>query len=103
LRELFVWYQVRDDRAAAALASVRALQRSLMAAWPGLQARILIRREVAGMQTWMETYARDAGSATDGKGIDGELEAAIEAAAGRLGDAIAGARHAEAFDVVALP
>ena len=97
MRELFVWYRVRAERVDAAFESVRAMQRSLMAAWPGLQARLLTRADAAGVPTWMETYARATGPGS-GDGIDRALEVAIESAARRLDALIEGERHSEAFD-----
>jgi Domain of unknown function (DUF4936) len=97
VRELFVWYRVRDERADEARAAVRAMQRSLAAAWPGLQARLLTRVGDVGVQTWMETYSRAAALADDDDGVGSIVEAAIEAAARSLADMIDGARHAEAF------
>ena len=98
-RELFVWYRVRRERAHSARAAVVAMQRSLAAARPGLQARLLVRDE-GETATWMETYSRLASSVTDGGGIDAETEAAIAAAARPIAALIEGARHVEAFDVV---
>lgn len=99
-RELFVWYRVRREGADSARAAVVAMQRSLAVAWPGLQARLLVRDE-GETATWMETYSRPASSVTGGGGIDAETEAAIAAAAHPLAALIEGARHVEAFDVVA--
>jgi hypothetical protein len=96
-RELFVWYRVRDERKDEALASVRAMQRSLVAASPGLRARLLTRIGVGGAQTWLETYAH-AGDAESGAGIDDAMANAIEAAARSLAVLIDGERHSEAFD-----
>jgi Domain of unknown function (DUF4936) len=97
VRELFVWYRVRDERANEAHAAVRALQGSLAAAWPGLRARLLTRTGSAGVQTWMETYSHAADARADDTGIDSAIEAAIEAAAHPLAAVIEGERHAEAF------
>jgi Domain of unknown function (DUF4936) len=95
-RELFVWYRVREGQRSEALAAVRAMQRSLVAEWPGLQARLLTRAGTNSAATWMETYARaGAGSST---GIDGAVTSAIEAAAQSLATLIDGDRHSEAFE-----
>ena len=97
VRELFVWYRVDARHADAARAAVAAMQRSLIATRPGLQARLLVRAD-AGRQTWMETYAGP-GEATQGEaGIDGTLEIAIAAAALPLLPLIDGERHVEAFE-----
>jgi hypothetical protein len=93
VRELFVWYRVRDDRVAEAGAAVRAMQAALAARWPGLQARLLIRDDVGGGQTWMETYSRDA------DGIDAALEQAIATASHSVAALLDGTRHVEAFTV----
>lgn len=97
VRELFVWYRVRDEHAGAARAAVESMQRSLVETCPGLQARLLVRRD-AGVQTWMETYARPPRTASDGAGIDAASEAAIAAAALPLREWIEGERHVEAFE-----
>jgi len=97
VRELFVWYRVADERAAATRKAVEAMQRSLVATCPGLEARLLVRRD-NGVQTWMETYACPKRSASGGAGVDGAIEAAIAAAALPLGAWIEGERHVEAFD-----
>ncbi|MDQ6639356.1 MAG: DUF4936 family protein [Pseudomonadota bacterium] len=97
-RELFVWYRVRRGCMAEARAAVAAMQRSLAAAWPGLQARLLIRDD-GDSPTWLETYAHGASGATEDGGIDAGIEAAIAAAADPLAALIDGARRVEAFDV----
>jgi len=97
VRELFVWYRVRDEHAGAARAAVESLQRSLVETCPGLQARLLVRRG-AGVQTWMETYARPPRTARDDAGIDAAIEATIAVAALQLRDWIEGERHVEAFE-----
>ena len=99
-RELFVWYRVRKDRADAARAAALAMQRSLCAERPGLQARLLVRDD-GETSTWMETYSLPTRSAGDDPGIDGAIEAAIAAAAEPLEGLIDGPRHVEAFAVVA--
>jgi hypothetical protein len=97
-RELFVWYRVRKDRADAARAAALAMQRSLCAERPGLQARLLVRDD-GETSTWMETYSLPSPPA--GSGVDVAIEAAIAAAALRLEGLIDGPRHVEAFAVVA--
>ena len=94
-RELFVWYRVRREHADEARAAVVALQRSLRDRWPGLQARLLARDD-GETSTWMETYALP-----EAAGLDGAIDAAIAAAALPLAGLIDGARHVEAFAVVA--
>jgi hypothetical protein len=102
VRELFVWYRVRDDRIAEALAGVRAMQDSLARAWPGLRSRLLTRADGSGVETWMEAYSVDAVAAPIGHvGIDADIERAIEAAALPLAALLDSVRHAEAFATIA--
>ena len=93
MRELFVYYRIRDADAAAARGAVAAMQDTLRSSRPGLHARLLIRREDRG-QTWMETYSTSAASS----GIDAAFEALIEVHARDLASFIDGTRHVEAFD-----
>jgi len=99
-RELFVWYRVRRERADATRAAVVVAQSRLRSEWPGLKARLLVRDD-GETSTWMETYSRPARGAVDASGIDAAIEAAIAAAALPLDRLVDGARHVEAFDVVA--
>jgi hypothetical protein len=99
-RELFVWYRVRRERSDEARAAVGTVQGSLVATWPGLQARLLVRDE-GETATWMETYSRSDSRGADSRGIDAQVEAAIAEASRPLVALIAGTRHVEAFDVVA--
>lgn len=103
MRELFVWYRVGDDRVAEARAAVRAMQETLAASWPGLQARLLIRDDAGGGQTWMETYARNADAASESDGIDDAIEDAIATAALMLAAFLDGTRHVEAFTISRSP
>lgn len=98
MRELFVWYRVRDHDAPAARDTALAMQRSLVARCPGLEARLLIRDVGGGVQTWMETYARSASAANDG--VDAATEALIDSASAALQDLTCGTRHVEAFEPV---
>ena len=98
-RELFVWYRVRRERTDEARTAVLAAQRSLRGAWPGLQARLLVRDD-GEASTWMETYSLPT-TTGGGGGIDPAIEAAIAAAARPLQGLIDGARHIEAFAPVA--
>jgi len=92
MRELFVYYRVRELDAVSARATVLGMQADL--SHPQLHARLLTRSEPdIGTQTWMETYALAAGP-----GIDADLQALIEASALPLARLIDGARHVEAFD-----
>jgi len=98
VRELFVWYRVRDDHVAEARAAVSAMQDGLASRWPGLQPRLLTRDDAGGGQTWMEAYACD-GSASEPGGIDAAIEGAIATAASSLAALLDGPRHVEAFTV----
>jgi hypothetical protein len=99
-RELFVWYRVDADRAERARAAVEAMQRSLEARFPGLHARLLIRDDEPGPQTWMETYALHEGAATSSAGIDAAMQASIEIAAAPIRPWLGSDRHGEGFEVV---
>lgn len=92
-RELFVYYRVPAASVGTARRSVVAAQAVLRATYPGLQARLLRRRDDQP-ETWMETYALP--DAPDG--IDAALQAAIEVAAAPLLALIEGPRRIEAFD-----
>ena len=98
MRELFIYYRVRDADAGAARNAVMAMHDALRLFHAGLRARLLIRREDK-VQTWMETYSTAAGS----PGIDAGFEALIEAHARDLAPFIDGARQVEAFDADAPP
>ena len=98
MRELFIYYRVRDADARAARKAVMAMDDALRSSHAGLHARLLIRHEDK-VQTWMETYSTAAGS----PGIDVDLEALIEAQVKYLAPFIDGARHVEAFDADAPP
>ena len=97
-REVFVYYRVAAASARGARAAVEALQAALRDAHPGLEARLLRRRDdgrADGAETWMETYARPASPG----GVDAALQRAIEdAAAPALATWVDGARHGEAFE-----
>ncbi len=99
-RELFVWYRVATDRAEHVRAEVEAMQRALEARSPGLRARLLIRDDGTGPQTWMETYASHEPAAIAEKGIDDTMQARIESAATQIRQWLDGDRHVESFEVV---
>jgi hypothetical protein len=87
--DLYVYYKVRDDDAAALAPRIRALQAQLAAGHavaPQLKRRPDGRD---GLQTWMEVYP-----AIDDAGM-GALDAAVAAAG--LDGLIAGPRRAEVF------
>jgi hypothetical protein len=95
MRELFVYYRVRDADAAAAREAVAAMHAELRRSWPGLRARLMTRQGVdGGKQTWMETYSLADGA----RGIDAGVESVIEARAANLARFIDGSRHVEAFE-----
>jgi len=94
MRELYIYYRVRDAHAAAARRAVEAMHDRLREAHPGLIARLLTRAGGdSAPQTWMETYALP-GSAD---GVGTEVEALIEAQAASWSHLVAGSRHVEAF------
>ena len=94
MRELFVWYRVAAPHVEAARLMVVAMQRQLAADFPGLQARLLCRAgDGSSAATWMETYACRGRPS----GVDGAIEAAIEAQALPIAALLDGGRHCEAF------
>ncbi len=91
-RELFVYWHVAEQQAAAAENAARQLQRSLCQAQPALVAR-LYRRAVGERSTLMETYA------LPDSGVDEALQQHIEAAAAQtLAPWCADGRHVEVFE-----
>jgi len=94
MRELYVYYRVREAEAAAAQRDIESLQAELRAGHVGLDARLLRRPDASnGLQTWMEIYARP----TDPLGVDEKLQAEIEARAVNRGKHLEGPRHVEVF------
>ena len=90
-RELFVYWHVSGDSAAAE-AATREMQRLLVAADPALVAR-LYRKVGDGRCTLMESYA------LPGRGIDAALQRHIEeAAAAALSPWCGDGRHVEVFE-----
>lgn len=95
MRELFIYYRVRDTDVAEAREAVGAMQRELRRSRPGLQARLMTRQGGdGGTQTWMETYSL----VDDAGGIDAGVESVIETHAMSLARFIDGSRHVEAFE-----
>ena len=91
MRELFIYYRVRLDRAAAVQAAVQRLHAQLRYDNPQLSARLLRRPdEENGLQTWMEIYTAELG-------ITDDIQARIEAGAHALLPLIDGPRHIEVF------
>ncbi|MBA5638706.1 DUF4936 family protein [Duganella sp. LX20W] len=89
MRDLYIYYQVREADAPALLPRVSAMQAAL-AREHGVAGQIKRRPEAAqGLQTWMEVYP------ATGEGFGAALAAAVEQAA--LPALIAGARHVEVF------
>ncbi len=91
MRELFVYYRVREADAARALEAVRAMQLELRSRHPTLVACLLKRPHgAAEVQTWMETYS----------GVDDDvaLRAAVQAAALGWAHLVDGPRHVEEFE-----
>jgi hypothetical protein len=96
MRELYVYYRVRRDAAAAAESLVHALQRALADDMPGLRARLLTRSDEAdGSPTWMEVYCTD--PLRQPEGVTHGWQDRIEARFTALLPLLDGARHVEAF------
>ena len=94
MRELFVYYRVREVDAAAARAAVLAMHEGLRVSQPGLIVRVLTRSGTGeGPQTWMETYSLP----NQARGISPDLEALIESQAATWAHLVEGPRHVEAF------
>jgi hypothetical protein len=93
--ELYVYYRLLPDQAAAAVLEIQQLQQSLRLQLPGLQTQCLARVEMAQQsQTWMEIYRHP-------EGLCDAAQALIEAAGQGWPKARMGPRHTEVFD--ALP
>jgi hypothetical protein len=92
MRELFVYYRVREDATTSARRAVDAVHEALRRRYPSLVARLLTRRDDAGVTTWMETYALPPA------GIDAAIESTIVDMALCLSPFIDGPRHVEVFD-----
>jgi hypothetical protein len=89
MNDLYIYYQVRDEHAAALALRVRAMQ-EVLSAERGVVGQLKRRPEAKdGLQTWMEIYP-----ATPA-GFDAALNVAVQDAA--LSELIAGARHSEIF------
>ena len=96
MRELYIYYRIREGTEERARIAVRMMQDELRAAHPGLVARLLTRGAANGAATWMEAYALGReGSAT---GVDARIEGAIAEGALVLAPFIDGSRHVEAFE-----
>ena len=96
MRELYVYYRVKEPDAVAAEAEARQFQATLRAQTPGLLTRLLRRPVVSdGLSTWMEVYAMDA--AVEPDGVSASLQADIEREAARLLTRNEGPRHVEVF------
>ena len=55
MRELYVYYRIRDDVATRAREALTTMHCELRAAYSGLVTRVLTRRDETGAATWMET------------------------------------------------
>lgn len=98
MRELFIYYRVREADRELAKTAVLAFQARLRDCFPQLATRLLYRPETTdGQLTWMETYATD--PRQDPAGVSPDLQAAIEDFATVLTPLLKGARHAEVFTV----
>lgn len=89
MKDLYIYYQVREEHAQTLEARVRAMQAKLAAA-SGVAPQLKRRPEAQdGMQTWMEIYP------VVGEGFTDLLAAAADEAG--LLALTAGARHLEVF------
>lgn len=88
MTDLYVYYKVHTEQAAALLPRVRAMQAGLSAAH-GVSGRLKRRPDTReGMQTWMEVYPD----------VAGEFETILSLAAQDAGlAALAGTRQTEVF------
>lgn len=93
--ELYIYYRAPEAHASTVAEAVQRMQRELIAAHPGLTARLLRRPELtADQHTWMETYALPEGGDAE---VVRALAAAIDRAAEVLQPLLAGPRHTEHF------
>lgn len=96
MRALFIYWKVRPDRLAGALAAARALQAELTQSAPALVAKMFQRADAVGdAATVMETYA-----------LPGGLDAAllltiIDRSQAALAPWSIAGRHVEQFDLLA--
>ena len=91
MRSLFIYYRLASADAPSLRREVEAMQETLRARHPGLQAGLWRRpQEKDGMQTWMETYTHPAG-------VSAAIEADIAAAALPWSPRLQGPRHVEVF------
>ena len=89
MNDLYIYYQVRDEDAAALSSRVRVMQARLYADC-GVAGQLKRRPEAKdGLQTWMEIYPATNAS------FDAALLAAVQEAA--LAELTAGRRHTEIF------
>lgn len=89
MKDLYIYYQVKEEHAQALEARVRSLQAKL-AAGSGVSPQLKRRPESRdGLQTWMEIYP------VVGEGFAEQLAAAADAAG--LLSLTAGGRHVETF------
>jgi hypothetical protein len=87
--DLYIYYQVREQHAAALMPRVRAMQATL-AERHGVAGQLKRRPEATdGLQTWREIYP------ATGAGFEAALDAAVRDAA--LPELIEGPRHTEVF------
>ncbi|MET0855143.1 MAG: DUF4936 family protein [Telluria sp.] len=89
MHDLYIYYKVRDEHAAALALRVRAMQQ-VLAAERGVAGQLKRRLDAnGGLQTWMEIYSAAPA------GFDAALDVAVQDAV--LAELIAGDRHTEIF------
>jgi Domain of unknown function (DUF4936) len=92
-RSVFVYYRVAPEHAEATREGVQRLFRTLMASFPGLQARVMCKAPDpgrAGEATWMEVYEHP-------QGVPADLLAHMDEQARTLLSHQTGLRHVEVF------
>lgn len=89
--ELYVYYRVPAEHAAAAAHEVLTAQQGLLRQLPTLEAHLLRKADdVAGSVTWMEIYRRP-------EGLDASLLARLATALADVPSGRTGPRHEERF------
>lgn len=95
---LFIYFKLARAQAATALQALQSMQAGLVAAHPGLRARLLARTDQPGSEdlTWMEIYELPLGPSPT-------FLADLDAASLALPAGLIGPRHTETFSEFRLP